>query len=104
VQNGQLIDNASAGAEIQIITNQSPFYAESGGQTGDTGVILTSAGDSVTITDTRKQLGKLWVHNGTVTKGNIKVGEGVEMRVDTIRRATIERNHSVTHLLHEALR
>ena len=104
VQDGKLVQSARAGSDVMIIVNQTPFYAESGGQTGDTGIMLTAAGDTVEITDTRKQLGKLWVHIGKVTKGELKVGEGVELRVDNVRRAAIESNHSVTHLLHEALR
>jgi alanyl-tRNA synthetase len=104
VQDGKRITTARAGSDVMIVTNQTPFYGESGGQTGDTGVMITAAGDTVTITDTRKQLGKLWVHIGKVTKGELKLGEGVEMRVDAKRRAAIEANHSVTHLLHEALR
>ncbi|MBU0800146.1 MAG: alanine--tRNA ligase, partial [Alphaproteobacteria bacterium] len=104
VKDGKKIDAAKKGEEVMIVTNQTPFYAESGGQTGDTGIMLTAAGDTVEIRDTRKQLGKLWVHIGVVTKGEIKTGEGVEMRVDMKRRDAVQRNHSVTHLLHEALR
>jgi alanyl-tRNA synthetase len=104
VQDGKLVQTARTGSDVMIVVNQTPFYAESGGQTGDTGIMITAAGDTVEITDTRKQLGKLWVHIGKVTKGELKVGEGVELRVDTKRRAAIESNHSVTHLLHEALR
>jgi alanyl-tRNA synthetase len=104
VKDNQLVDKANTGDQVFIITNQSPFYAESGGQSGDTGILITSAGDTVSITDTKKQLGQLWVHIGTVTKGALSVNEAVEMRVDGVRRKHVERNHSVTHLLHEALR
>jgi alanyl-tRNA synthetase len=100
----EAVDSLQSGEEGFIIVNQTPFYAESGGQTGDTGAMLTAQGDSFEVTDTKKQLGKLWVHVGKVTKGKISVGEGVELRVDTRRRAAIQSNHSVTHLLHEALR
>jgi alanyl-tRNA synthetase len=92
------------GEEGLIIVNQTPFYAESGGQVGDTGILLTAQGDSFEVKNTRKLLGKLWAHEGVVTKGKISVDEAVELRVDTKRRAAIESNHSVTHLLHEALR
>lgn len=104
VKDGALVDKLKAGEEGQIIVNQTPFYGESGGQVGDTGVFLTDAGDSFTVTDTKKMLGKLFVHIGTVSKGELEVGEGVECRVDAQRRAAIKANHSVTHLLHEALR
>jgi alanyl-tRNA synthetase len=104
VKDGQKVEALKNGEEGFIITNQSPFYAESGGQTGDTGVMMTAAGDVFTVTDTKKQVGKLWVHVGKVTKGVMNAGEGVEMRVDTKRRAAIQSNHSVTHLLHEAMR
>ncbi len=104
VKDGALVEKLNAGEEGQIIVNQTPFYGESGGQTGDIGVFLTDAGDSFTVTDTKKQLGKLFVHIGKVTKGSLETGEGVECRVDARRRAAIKANHSATHLLHEALR
>lgn len=102
VKNGDKVAGASDG-EVQIITNQTPFYGESGGQVGDTGTI--TMGDlEIQITDTRKQLGQLFVHIGTITKGELKTGQAIELKVDTARRAAIQSNHSVTHLLHEALR
>jgi alanyl-tRNA synthetase len=104
IKDGQEVEALKDGEEGFVIVNQSPFYAESGGQSGDTGIMLTPAGDTFTVTDTKKQVGKLWVHIGKVTKGTLNKGEGVELRVDTKRRAAIESNHSVTHLLHEALR
>ncbi|MCM2343969.1 MAG: alanine--tRNA ligase [Alphaproteobacteria bacterium] len=104
VKDGKEVSSLKNGEDGYIIVNQTPFYAESGGQVGDSGVMITAQGDSFTVTDTKKQTGKLWVHVGKVSKGTISVGEGVELRVDTKRRATIESNHSVTHLLHEALR
>jgi len=102
VENGDKVENSSNG-EVQIITNQTPFYAESGGQVGDTGVILGNDLE-IEITDTRKLLGKLHVHVGTIQKGTIKTGQAVELKVDHARRAAIQSNHSATHLLHEALR
>lgn len=104
VKDGSVVDALKTGEEGFIIVNQTPFYAESGGQVGDSGVMLTPAGDAFSVTDTKKQVGKLWVHIGKVTKGTINLGEGLELRVDTKRRAAIQSNHSVTHLLHEALR
>ncbi|MFN3826747.1 MAG: alanine--tRNA ligase [Micavibrio sp.] len=98
------VQELKEGEEGFVIVNQTPFYAESGGQVGDSGVMITANADSFTVSDTKKQIGKLWVHVGKVSKGTINVGEGVELRVDTKRRSAIESNHSATHLLHEALR
>lgn len=104
IKDGKEVSALKNGEEGFIIVNQSPFYAESGGQVGDSGVMMTSNGDSFTVTDTKKQIGKIWAHFGKVTKGVMNKDEGVELRVDTKRRAAIQSNHSVTHLLHEALR
>lgn len=104
VKDGKEVDALKNGEEGLIIVNQTPFYAESGGQVGDTGIMMTPAGDAFAVSDTKKQVGKLWVHVGKVTKGTMNKGEGVELRVDTKRRSAIQSNHSVTHLLHEALR
>ncbi len=87
-----------------IISNQTPFYAESGGQVGDTGVIINSEDSIFRVTDTKKILDKLWLHMGIVEKGEFKENDVITMKVDTDRRAAIKSNHSVTHLLHEALR
>jgi alanyl-tRNA synthetase len=109
VRNG-VVMNGGAGAqqdasddEYEIVTNQSPFYAESGGQVGDTGFI-SSQGGRMRVTDTRKMLGKLWAHVGRMEDGLILLGDSVKMIVDTERREAIKRNHSATHLMHEALR
>src|SRR5262249_7109688 len=91
------------GDKAFIITNQSPFYAESGGQAGDTGVLLAN-GASFEVTDTQKKLGRLWVHEGTLDKGNLAAGDSIAMRIDLSRRNAIRANHSATHLMHEALR
>jgi alanyl-tRNA synthetase len=107
VSGGKLIDKLTVGQEGQIIVNQTPFYAESGGQVGDTGTILLAgegAGGEFTVTDTKKKLGKIWSHVGTVKSGEWKVGDAARLIVDTRRRAAIQSNHSVTHLMHEALR
>ena len=103
VKDGAQVDSLNQGDEGIVITNQSPFYAESGGQVGDHGV-FTNDDASLIITDTKKQVGTLWVHIGRVDKGGVKVGDSVQMKVDTTRRAAIQSNHSVTHLMHEALR
>ncbi|NIJ41168.1 alanyl-tRNA synthetase [Parvibaculum indicum] len=104
VMDGQEVDEISAGASAQIVTNQTPFYGESGGQVGDTGVIFTPKGAEFPVEDTQKKLGALHVHIGELTRGTLKVGDVVEMKVDTARRDATRANHSATHLLHEALR
>ena len=103
VKGGEKTENAGQGDEVQIVTNQTPFYGESGGQVGDKGVLVAD-GLEVDITDTRKQLGQLFVHIGTIKKGEVKLGAAVQMHVDHERRTAIRANHSATHLLHEALR
>jgi len=99
---GGLSLRAGAGTAVQIVLNQTPFYAESGGQVGDTGTMTTETG-TVRITDTKKVAG-LFIHLGQVTDGQITPGQGAELRVDPLRRAAIRANHSATHLLNEALR
>ena len=93
---------AKAGDEVTLIFNQTPFYGESGGQVGDTGTIKTDTG-TATITDTKKVSG-LFLHIATITDGTLTRGQGTELAVDHDRRSMIRANHSVTHLLHEALR
>lgn len=92
------------GQEIALLANQTPFYGESGGQVGDTGTIVTANGATITISDTQKKLDALHVHLGTVTTGNISVGDEATFTVDSSRRSAIRGNHSATHLLHAALR
>jgi alanyl-tRNA synthetase len=92
-----------AGDSGAVILNQTPFYAESGGQVGDTGV-LTADGVRFRVTDTQKKAGDIFVHTGTVEKGTLKPGAALALEVDRQRRSAIRRNHSATHLLHEALR
>ncbi|MBI1272821.1 MAG: alanine--tRNA ligase [Alphaproteobacteria bacterium] len=104
IRGGTKVQEAAQGDDIQLLVNQTPFYGESGGQVGDTGVITASSGAQLVVADTQKRLGKLWVHTGKVGKGTIKVGDTVTMQVDGKRRAAIRANHSATHLLHEALR
>ncbi len=98
------VEAATIGDQVLVVVNQTPFYGESGGQVGDAGVIFSAGGAEVAVSDTLKKLGAVWAHVGTVTKGTLKVGDVVELRVDTERRAAIRANHSATHLLHEALR
>ncbi|WP_410216929.1 alanine--tRNA ligase [Paracoccus sp. (in: a-proteobacteria)] len=93
---------AGEGAKVAIVVNQSPFYAESGGQVGDTGLIRTETG-AARVTDTKKVAG-VFVHHAEVTMGTIARGQGAMLSVDHDRRGTIRANHSATHLLHEALR
>ncbi|MCC2980232.1 alanine--tRNA ligase [Sphingomonas sp. IC4-52] len=104
VKDGVRVEKAAAGDQVDVIVNQTPFYAESGGQVGDAGTISSEAGLAAEVTDTSKQLGKLWVHHATVGAGEIKVGDTVKLAIDVARRAAIRANHSATHLLHEALR
>ena len=86
-----------------IIVNQTPFYGESGGQVGDTGIITTSKFKFV-VSDVQKKLGDLYVHYGKVESGSLKLNENVEMKIDVERRDNIRAYHSATHLLHESLR
>ena len=103
VKDGKEVTEAKAGDYVQIVLNQTPFYAESGGQTGDIGVL--KLGNNVfEVTDTAKKLGKMFSHVGVVKDGVFKVGDAVEAHLDVDRRNAIQAHHSVTHLLHEALR
>ncbi|MGR6430567.1 alanine--tRNA ligase [Rhizobium sp. PAMB 3174] len=103
VRDGAAVNEAKSGEEIQVVVNQTPFYGESGGQMGDTGVI---AGEdfAITVTDTQKKGEGVFVHYGTVSEGVVKSGEEVVLTVDHARRSRLRANHSATHLLHEALR
>jgi alanyl-tRNA synthetase len=104
VVDGKPVKEARAGTAAMVIANQTPFYGESGGQMGDRGVLFAADGAEFAVEETQKKLDALFVHVGTVTHGTLKVGDAVEMRVDGERRARLRANHSVTHLLHEALR
>lgn len=103
VRNGAQVDSAGEGENIAIVVNQTPFYGESGGQQGDTGVI-SGDGFTVVVTDTQKKNDGVFVHLGKVVKGTVKLDAPVELVVDSARRTRIRSNHSATHLLHEALR
>ena len=102
VSNGAQVETSAHGTSVQLVLNQTPFYAESGGQIGDRGLVVTETG-TVTITDTRKTA-DLFIHIGTVTAGSITNGQAAKLQVDEVRRISIRANHSATHLLHEALR
>ncbi|AWK89044.1 alanine--tRNA ligase [Azospirillum thermophilum] len=104
VKGDSRVDSIAAGEEAMVIVNQTPFYGESGGQVGDSGVIFSATGAEFAVTDTQKKLGAVWAHVGTLGKGTLSVGDVVELRVETSRRSAIRANHSATHLLHEALR
>jgi alanyl-tRNA synthetase len=104
VKDGAEVESAAAGDEVLILTNQTPFYGESGGQTGDVGSISTPEGLQVNVTDTSKPLGRLHAHHAKVTSGTIALGDTVHLEVDEGRRDRIRANHSATHLVHAALR
>ncbi|WP_416832018.1 MAG: alanine--tRNA ligase [Erythrobacter sp.] len=104
VKDGAEVSRATVGDSVVILTNQTPFYGESGGQTGDTGSITNPSGFSASVTDTSKPLGRLHAHHATISAGGIAVGDTVQLAVDTARRSQIRANHSATHLVHAALR
>jgi len=102
VHDGELVETAQEGDVVEIVLDQSPFYAEAGGQVGDTGVIQARSGRAV-VTDTQAPIPGLIVHQGRVEVGSLQVGQRVEAIVDAERRWDIMRNHTATHLLHRAL-
>ncbi|HET6537060.1 MAG TPA: alanine--tRNA ligase [Sphingopyxis sp.] len=104
VKDGALVDQAAAGDAVTILTNQTPFYGESGGQAGDAGRLTTLEGASAAVRDTAKPLGRLHAHQALLESGQLKVGDTVHLAVDAERRDRIRANHSATHLLHAALR
>ena len=104
VKDGAQVQSAEAGDEVVVLTNQTPFYGESGGQTGDAGRIWTPEGLEFAVETTNKPLGRLHTHVGKLTGGSVKVGDAVHLEVDAERRDRIRANHSATHLVHAALR
>jgi len=104
VKDGKEVQSATAGEQVVVLTNQTPFYGESGGQEGDRGTIAGPGGMKIAIVDTAKPLGRLHAMSGTVEAGTIKVGDAVNLTVDVERRDAVRANHSATHLLHAALR
>ncbi|MER8440669.1 alanine--tRNA ligase [Mesorhizobium sp. M1312] len=103
VRDGKIVDSAAKGDAVAVVVNQTPFYGESGGQMGDTGVI-SGEGFSIEISDTQKKADGLFVHLGKVVNGTVNTGATVELKVDHARRSRLRANHSATHLIHEALR
>jgi len=97
------VDNAETGDEVEIVTNQTPFYAESGGQVGDKGIIYSN-NCKIIINDTQKKVDDLHVHIGKIVKGSLKINQSVNLEIDVDKRNNAKAYHSATHLLHEALR
>ncbi len=104
VADGKQVQRIEAGAKASLVLNQTPFYGESGGQMGDTGAIFSADGAEFAVEDTQKRAGELIVHVGSLARGKLTVGDAVELRIDGERRRKLRANHSVTHLLHQALR
>jgi alanyl-tRNA synthetase len=103
VKDGVRVQSADAGQTVEILTNQTPFYAESGGQAGDRGDMISSKAQGE-VTDTQKKMGSLHVHIVKVIKGKFAIGDAVDLKVDHERRRATRANHSATHLLHAALK
>lgn len=101
---GKPVKTAKVGDKVAVIANQTPFYGESGGQMGDTGVIITANKGRVTVSDTHKKLGDLIVHFGIVEEGQVAIEDFAEFKIDITRRDALRAHHSATHLLHAALR
>jgi alanyl-tRNA synthetase len=104
LEGGKAVGSLKAGQDGALVLNQTPFYGESGGQVGDTGLIKGPKGALFHVQDTQKKVGDVIVHLGRVEKGEFKPGDAVELVVDHARRTATRANHSATHLLHEALR
>ncbi|MGB7374836.1 alanine--tRNA ligase [Pontixanthobacter sp.] len=104
VKDGAEVQSVTAGDAAILLTNQTPFYGESGGQAGDLGTISTPAGFAAEVSDTGKPLGRLHTHQAKIIAGSISVGDSVQLHVDAARRDRIRANHSATHLVHAALR
>ena len=103
LKKNQFVESATIGDEVEIITNQTPFYGESGGQVGDQGTIQTTE-CKINIKDTQKKIGDLFIHIGKIEKGSVKIGESVNLLIDSNKRNNSKAYHSATHLLHESLR
>jgi alanyl-tRNA synthetase len=104
IKDSARVDKAAAGDTVDIVLNQSPFYAESGGQVGDAGIATTDKGFKGRISDTQKHVGRIWAHQTKIEAGEIAIGDALHLTVDGERRNAIRANHSATHLLHAALR
>ncbi len=104
LKNGSEVKSAGPGESVTVLTNQTPFYGESGGQAGDVGRIWNPEGLEIEVADTSKPLGRLHAHQAVIKHGNIALGDTVHLDVDVARRDRIRANHSATHLVHAALR
>lgn len=104
VRDGAEIEVANSGDKVTLLTNQTPFYGESGGQMGDAGQLSGADGFAASVTDTRKPLGRLHAHQIEIKSGSVSLGDMVHLKVDEGRRTALRANHSATHLLHKALR
>ena len=104
IKDGARVDKVVAGDEVDIVLNQTPFYAESGGQVGDAGLATNDKGLKGRVFDTQKHLGRLWAHRTKIEAGELAIGDAIHLVVDGERRNAIRANHSATHLLHAALR
>jgi alanyl-tRNA synthetase len=104
VKDGAEVERAASGDDVTIITNQTPFYGESGGQNGDAGIISSGKGLRASVSDTGKPLGRLHAHHAKIVGGELAVGDVVALAIDVTRRDAVRANHSATHLLHAALR
>jgi alanyl-tRNA synthetase len=104
VKDGVRVDRAEAGDKVIVVTNQTPFYGESGGQAGDAGILSNTKRLRIVVDDTSKPLGRIIAHHGTIEAGSIAVNDMLLLAIDADRRARLRANHSATHLLHAALR
>ncbi len=104
VIDGKEVQSADSGQEVTLLTNQTPFYGESGGQMGDTGTITGDHRLEIAVNDTAKPLGRLHAHHGKIIGGGVAIGDTVHLKIDGVRRDAVRANHSATHLLHAALR
>ncbi len=104
IVDGEEVQRADSGQDVLVLTNQTPFYAESGGQSGDAGAITGDKRLEIAVSDTSKPLGRLHAHHGAIQSGSISVGDTVHLAIDAERRDRIRANHSATHLVHAALR
>ncbi|MFA5965433.1 MAG: alanine--tRNA ligase [Sphingomonas sp.] len=104
IRDGQRVERAVMGETVDVVVNQTPFYAESGGQVGDAGIVINDKGLHGIVEDTHKHLGRIWAHRTQIEAGAIAIGDAVHLTVDHDRREAIRANHSATHLLHAALR
>ncbi len=104
IVDGKEVDKLNKGDQGFVIFNQTPCYAESGGQVGDTGFVVSEAGSKAIVIDTKKKVGSLFVHQVKVEESDLTIGDNCKITIDGKRRKAIKANHSATHLLHEALR